>query len=135
MGFRVSGCDLSLRAIERARFEASRRNVDIHFSVENMLNLTSLGESHFDAVICMDNALPHLESAEQIFQAASYNELARAEYSLTEGALSPLQTEPTQLRSVITSKIRATTLRKNAVSYVPHFPGESTLYRFTICFQ
>ncbi|MGA7554080.1 MAG: class I SAM-dependent methyltransferase, partial [Candidatus Acidiferrales bacterium] len=70
MGFRVSGCDLSLRAIERARLEASRRNVDIHFSVANMLNLTSLGESRFDAVICMDNALPHLESAEQLLQAA-----------------------------------------------------------------
>jgi 2-polyprenyl-3-methyl-5-hydroxy-6-metoxy-1,4-benzoquinol methylase len=70
MGFRVSGCDLSPRAIERARLEASRRNVDIHFSVANMLNLTSLRESHFDAVICMDNALPHLESAEQLFQAA-----------------------------------------------------------------
>ena len=27
MGFRVSGCDLSPRAIERARLEASRRNV------------------------------------------------------------------------------------------------------------
>jgi glycine/sarcosine N-methyltransferase len=70
MGFRVAGCDLSARAIERARLEASRRNADIHFSVANMLNLTSLAESHFDAVICMDNALPHLESAEQLFQAA-----------------------------------------------------------------
>jgi glycine/sarcosine N-methyltransferase len=69
MGFRVAGCDLSARAIERARLEASRRNADIHFSVANMLNLTSLGESHFDAVICVDNALPHLESAEQLFQA------------------------------------------------------------------
>jgi 2-polyprenyl-3-methyl-5-hydroxy-6-metoxy-1,4-benzoquinol methylase len=44
--------------------------VDIHFSVANMLNLASLAESHFDAVICMDNALPHLEGAEQLFQAA-----------------------------------------------------------------
>jgi glycine/sarcosine N-methyltransferase len=70
MGFRVSGCDLSPRAIERARLEASRRNVDIHFSVANMLNLASLAESHFDAVTCMDNALPHLEGAEQLFQAA-----------------------------------------------------------------
>jgi glycine/sarcosine N-methyltransferase len=70
MGFQVSGCDLSPRAIERARLEASRQDVDIHFSVANMLNLTSLGESNFDAVICMDNALPHLESAEQLLQAA-----------------------------------------------------------------
>jgi SAM-dependent methyltransferase len=30
MGFRVAGCDLSARAIERARLEASRRNADIH---------------------------------------------------------------------------------------------------------
>ena len=35
-----------------------------------MLDLTSLGESRFDAVISMDNALPHLESAEQLLQAA-----------------------------------------------------------------
>jgi hypothetical protein len=61
-----SGCDLSPRAIERARLEASRRNVDIHFSVANMLNLTSLGESHYDAVICMDNALPHLAASRPI---------------------------------------------------------------------
>lgn len=70
MGFRVSGCDLSPRAIERARLEASRRKVDIQFSVADMLDLTSLGESHFDAVICMDNALPHLKSAEELLQAA-----------------------------------------------------------------
>lgn len=70
MGFRVSGCDLSPQAVERARLEASRRKVSIHFSVANMLDLTSLAESHFDAVICIDNALPHLESAEQLLQAA-----------------------------------------------------------------
>src|SRR5258708_2905201 len=35
-----------------------------------MMDLSPLGEAHFDAVICMDNALPHLESAEQLTQAA-----------------------------------------------------------------
>jgi SAM-dependent methyltransferase len=35
-----------------------------------MLDLTFLGNSHFDAVICMDNSLPHLESAEHLLQAA-----------------------------------------------------------------
>ena len=30
MGFRVAGCDLSARAIERARLEASRRNAHSH---------------------------------------------------------------------------------------------------------
>jgi glycine/sarcosine N-methyltransferase len=70
LGFPVTGCDLSPRAVERARLEASRRNLNIEFSAANMLDLTFLAETYFDAVICMDNALPHLESAEQLLQAA-----------------------------------------------------------------
>ena len=70
VGFRMTGCDVSSGAVERARLEASRRSLDIQFSVANMLDLTCLGDSQFDAVICMDNALPHLESAEQLTQAA-----------------------------------------------------------------
>jgi len=70
LGFRVLGTDLSTHAVERARLEASRRKLDIHFSVRNMLDLGCLGDSHFDAVICMDNSLPHLESDEQLIQAA-----------------------------------------------------------------
>lgn len=69
MGFRVSGSDFSARAVERARREASQRKLDIPFLVADMLNLVSVGDSPFDAVICMDNALPHLEN-EQIIQAA-----------------------------------------------------------------
>lgn len=70
LGYRVTGCDLSSRAIARARQEASRRNLDIQFSVANMLDLACLGDSLFDAVICMDNSLPHLETPEQPLQAA-----------------------------------------------------------------
>jgi len=70
MGFRVTGCDISSKSIERARLEAAKRNVDIQFSVANLLNLEHFGESSFDAVICMDNALPHLQSAEELIQAA-----------------------------------------------------------------
>jgi 2-polyprenyl-3-methyl-5-hydroxy-6-metoxy-1,4-benzoquinol methylase len=69
-GFRVSGCDVSPKAVKRAQLEASGRGLDIEFFVANMLDLTCLGDSRFDAVICMDNALPHLESAEQLVQAA-----------------------------------------------------------------
>jgi len=74
MGFQVSGCDLSPAAVERARVEASQRSLNIQFSIASMLNLTSLGDG-FDAVICMDNALPHLESTQELIQAA---EQARA---------------------------------------------------------
>lgn len=70
LGFRVSASDLSSQAIERARREASRRSLEIQFLVANMLDLTPLGDSKFDAVICMDNSLPHLESSEQLLQAA-----------------------------------------------------------------
>lgn len=70
LGFRVSGCDVSPRAVERARMEASRRNLDIQFSVANMLDLTHLANLQFDAVICMDNSLPHLEGAEHLLRAA-----------------------------------------------------------------
>lgn len=70
LGFRVTGCDVSARAVERARLEASRRNLDIQFSVANMLNLAGLTHSDFDTVICMDNSLPHLQSPEQLLQAA-----------------------------------------------------------------
>ncbi|HET7871384.1 MAG TPA: class I SAM-dependent methyltransferase, partial [Terriglobales bacterium] len=68
-GFRVHGCDISSRAVERARLEASRKGLDAQFSVANMLDLSSLVDSTFDAVMCMDNSLPHLESVEQLSQA------------------------------------------------------------------
>jgi len=68
MGFQVSGCDISANAIKRARQEAVQRNLDIDFSVNNMLTLNSI-QGQFDAVICMDNALPHLESVEQLARA------------------------------------------------------------------
>jgi SAM-dependent methyltransferase len=71
LGFRVSGCDLSVRAVERARLEASRRGLELQLSVANMLDLTSYEDFQFDAAMCMDNVLPHLESNEQLIQAAT----------------------------------------------------------------
>jgi SAM-dependent methyltransferase len=64
------GCDVSYRAIQRARSEASKRGLSIPFSVANMVELSAVPDSSFDAVICMDNSLPHLESDEQLRQAA-----------------------------------------------------------------
>jgi|SRR5579864_1345499 len=69
-GFRVTGCDISSKSIERARLEAKKRSLDIQFSVASLLNLDHFGESSFDAVICMDNALPHLQSTEELLPAA-----------------------------------------------------------------
>lgn len=69
-GFDVEGCDISSGAIQRARSEASKRGLTVPFSVANMLQLTAVRRSSFDAVICIDNSLPHLESDEQLLQAA-----------------------------------------------------------------
>ena len=69
-GFDVEGCDISSRAIQRAQSEAVKRRLSVPFSVANMLQLTAIERSNFDAVICIDNSLPHLESDEQLLQAA-----------------------------------------------------------------
>ncbi|HWQ52894.1 MAG TPA: class I SAM-dependent methyltransferase [Bryobacteraceae bacterium] len=70
LGFRVTGSDLSPRAVERARREAAARGLAVPLYVADMLQLESVPETGFDAVVCMDNALPHLSSDEHIAQAA-----------------------------------------------------------------
>jgi SAM-dependent methyltransferase len=71
LGFPVTGCDLSAGAIERAQREARQRKLGIAFSVATMLDLSAIGNSPFDAVICMDNSLPHLEDEDQLLGAAA----------------------------------------------------------------
>ena len=70
-GFRVTGTDLSPGAIERARVEASARRLDIRLHVADMLHLDAVPATGFDAVICMDNALPHFSSDEILARAAA----------------------------------------------------------------
>ena len=69
LGFTVTVSDLSPRAVARARAEALQRGLDIHSFVADIRDLTAVAESDFDAVICMDNALPHLESPEELVRA------------------------------------------------------------------
>jgi len=69
-GFNVTGCDPSYGAIQRACSEASKRRLSIPFSVANMVQLSAIPDSSFDAVICMDNSLPHLETDGELLQAA-----------------------------------------------------------------
>jgi glycine/sarcosine N-methyltransferase len=70
-GFRVTGSDLSPRAIERARVEASARSLDLRLHVANMLHLDAVPGTGFDAVICTDNSLPHFSSDENLTRAAA----------------------------------------------------------------
>jgi SAM-dependent methyltransferase len=69
IGHRVVASDISSRAVDRARQEAQRRSLDITFHVSDMTSLEEVSENNFDAVMSMDNALPHLSPA-QLGQAA-----------------------------------------------------------------
>ena len=70
-GFRVTGTDISPRAIARARLEVSTRVLDCGLYVADMRDLSPVPGNRFDAVICMDNALPHLFSEDDLAQAAA----------------------------------------------------------------
>jgi glycine/sarcosine N-methyltransferase len=69
-GLDVEGFDISIEAVKRARTEASTRGLSIPFSVANMVQLSAIPDSSFDAVICIDNALPHLQTPEELLHAA-----------------------------------------------------------------
>jgi SAM-dependent methyltransferase len=68
-GFTVTGCDFSRASVERARKEAETRGFDVSLFVTAMTDLGLVPEKDFDAVICMDNALPHFDNDEQLLQA------------------------------------------------------------------
>lgn len=69
LGFRVTGADISPRAIERAHGEASKRGLDVSLYIADMLHVGLVPETGFDAVVCMDNALPHLSCEEHLVEA------------------------------------------------------------------
>ena len=71
LGFTVTACDLSPASVERTRVEATKRGLNVQLFVADMLDLSEIPDNDFDAVVCMDNALPHLDSDEQLFQAAT----------------------------------------------------------------
>jgi 2-polyprenyl-3-methyl-5-hydroxy-6-metoxy-1,4-benzoquinol methylase len=70
LGFQVTACDLSVVAVERTHKEAETRGLSVRAFVADMLDLTEIPDGGVDAVICLDNALPHLESEEQLLRAA-----------------------------------------------------------------
>ena len=65
-GHVVAGSDASVAAITRARAEAAKRGLDVAFTVADMRTLAGLERAAFDAVVCADNALPHLMSAAEL---------------------------------------------------------------------
>jgi glycine/sarcosine N-methyltransferase len=64
LGHRVAGTDLSVVALRRA----AERNPDVGVAAADMRALP-FAEAAFDAVVCADNALPHLLTAPDVRQA------------------------------------------------------------------
>ena len=64
LGHHVVASDLSPAAVHRAQRESLHRNHTIQFYVSDMTTLHEIPDTNFDAVIAMDNALPHLSSTQ-----------------------------------------------------------------------
>jgi glycine/sarcosine N-methyltransferase len=70
-GYKVEATDISSPAIERAKAEASARKLDIAFRVDDMRELRTSASGKFGIVIAFDNAIPHLDSEDQVCMALS----------------------------------------------------------------
>ena len=62
LGFQVDASDLSCAEAARAQREAADRNLPVRVWVDDMRTLEKAPAGHYGAVLCMDNALPHLDS-------------------------------------------------------------------------
>ena len=68
-GFQVTGSDLSVEAITRARKEADQRGVKISFSVCDMRQAYEHHRRQFDLVISCDNSITHLLTNDDVLLA------------------------------------------------------------------
>ncbi|WP_406165517.1 class I SAM-dependent methyltransferase [Streptomyces sp. NBC_00996] len=67
-GHHVTGTDLSPRAAARAAREAAHRKVTLRTAAADMRSLP-FPDARFDAVVCADNALPHLLTEQDVHAA------------------------------------------------------------------
>ncbi|MDR5777635.1 MULTISPECIES: class I SAM-dependent methyltransferase [unclassified Caballeronia] len=68
-GYKVEGTDISKTEVERAAREAALRNLSVEFRVDDMRLLVTCKAQYYGAVVAFDNAIPHLDSDEEIAQA------------------------------------------------------------------
>jgi len=71
LGHHVVASDLSPAAVRRAEKEAYQRGLQIQFLVSDMTQLKEVEQDRFDAVIAVDNALPHLDASQLRHAAAA----------------------------------------------------------------
>jgi glycine/sarcosine N-methyltransferase len=71
LGFSVEGSDTAAAEVKRARAEAAQRKLSVDFRVDDMRTLLTAPIGKFGAVLAFDNALPHLDSNNEIQSAFS----------------------------------------------------------------
>jgi SAM-dependent methyltransferase len=69
LGYSVTASDLSAASVERARTEASRRGLEIAFSVGDMRQAWADHRRRFDVVLACDNSVAHLLTDAEIGRA------------------------------------------------------------------
>jgi SAM-dependent methyltransferase len=69
LGYSVEASDVSRAAVARAERECGARGLRCKFRVDDMRTLATAPTSSYAAVMAMDNALPHLESDDDIVAA------------------------------------------------------------------
>ena len=66
LGYRVEGSDTSETSVRRAGREAFARGLAVGFRVDDMRTLLTANINAYAAVIAMDNAIPHLQSDDEV---------------------------------------------------------------------
>lgn len=69
LGYDITGSDVSRGELAEARSRAASRNVNIHFQQADFCALAETFTKKFDIVIAMDNALPHMLTADDLARA------------------------------------------------------------------
>ena len=59
LGYNITASDVSVNAIEEAKLRAQKNNLNVEFKVADFRALEKTFSTKFNAVIAMDNALPH----------------------------------------------------------------------------
>ncbi len=70
-GYRVTATDLSAGAVQRAREEAQRFGVQLHLATADFRRLEDALPGRFDAVVCLDNAIAHLQGDDELREACA----------------------------------------------------------------
>lgn len=69
LGYQVTASDISRAELSEAKERAAKQNVGIRFEYADFCALSDTFKEQFDIVIAMDNALPHMLTAEALEKA------------------------------------------------------------------